>query len=80
MTFTTRGGQDFPDDIKATAPNHKWRPGDIVMHTKQYNRLCDLMRVRLTGTKVQTEWNGVPVHLDNSLPESGWYLVPGATG
>jgi hypothetical protein len=55
----------------------RWRPGDIVMHARQFNHLNDLMRVQRQGSKSQVTWNGVPVHIDNTLPPTGWYLVPG---
>ncbi len=61
-------------------PNLK--PGDIVMHRIQYNRLCHLMTTRPTypepGHMVrEIFWDGVRVALDNGMPERGWFMVPG---
>lgn len=64
-----------------------YEPGKVYMHTTQYNKLFTLMRVRRGGFNFGSgrqdadgppTWNGVPVVLDNTLPEGGWYIVPGA--
>jgi len=44
------------------------------MHPTQYNKLCELMRVRVG--KPEPTWNGVPVVLDRKMPEGGWFIVP----
>ena len=58
-----------------------YTPGTIFMHPIQYNKLHSLMRVRHSSTadvdQQVTTWNGVPVKLDRSLPEGGWFIVPG---
>lgn len=65
-------------DLRIYAPN-SLRPGDIVMHSKQYNELCqcELLRVRRQGDKKQITWNGVPIHINDRMPEAGWFIVPG---
>jgi len=55
----------------------RYKPGDIVMHTNQYNQLCELMRVQRQGDKSQTVWNSIPVHINNNMPAAGWFIMPG---
>jgi hypothetical protein len=56
----------------------EYEPGKVYMHREQYNKLCSLMVTHTaTGRKPITLWNGVHVVLDNTLPEGGWYIVPG---
>lgn len=52
------------------------KPGVIVMHPRQYNKLCGLMRVHLVRGRHETFWNGSPVVLDRDMPEAGWFAVP----
>ena len=62
-------------------PTRLLKPGTVIMHTRQYNKLCDadLIRVRTaTGRKPELLWNGVPVFRDDNMPPSGWFIVPGA--
>lgn len=57
-----------------------YKPGTIVMHTRQYNKLCDadLIRVRTaTGRKPELFWNGVPLVINDNMPPGGWFIVPG---
>ena len=69
-----------PDRLRAppiALPSYK--PGTVLMHTRQYNKLCDsdLIRVRTaTGRKPELFWNGVPVELNDNMPTSGWFIVP----
>ncbi len=59
------------------APGYK--PGTILMHTRQYNKLCDagLLRTRTaTGREPETFWNGVPVIRNDNMPPDGWFPVP----
>ena len=69
------------DRLRAPAiglPSYK--PGTVIMHTRQYNKLCDagLLRIRTaTGRKPETFWNGVPVIRDDNMPPAGWFIVPG---
>ena len=68
------------DRLRAPAiglPSYK--PGTIIMHTRQYNKLCDagLLRTRTaTGREPETSWNGAPVIRDDSMPLAGWFIVP----
>ena len=61
-------------------PTRLLKPGTVIMHTRQYNKLCDadLIRVRTaTGREPELLWNGVPVIRDDNMPPSGWFIVPG---
>ena len=61
-------------------PTRLLKPGNVIMHTRQYNKLCDagLIRVRTaTGREPELLWNGVPVFRDDNMPPSGWFIVPG---
>lgn len=63
------------------SPFSDYVPGTVIMHTRQYNKLCDagLLRVRTaTGREPEIFWNGVPLIRDDNMPESGWFIVPGA--
>lgn len=64
-------------------PIHRLKPGTVLMHTRQYNKLCDagMIRVRSsTGREPELYWNGVPVIRDDNIPPGGWFIVPGGGG
>lgn len=77
MTMSDHANQQLFKPLPDARLPLMWKPDDIVMHPKQYNRLIELMRARKQGDKTQTTWNGVPVHVSNNMPEGGWFIVPG---